>query len=205
VAWFPGPHRRESSSDASVEVVWAVVTEPETDQRLVQDSVELGPRTGRRGRPRIEGHGKSRTGERRRAPRVFALRWVGHGAEAPTATCSWSSSPSLRCEGPQAEKVVETGVRAVAGADDERGSTSTATGGAGSSSRHLVAYAQSALRVGRAVTAVLERRVDALWRRSAIDTQRARPDHGTAERRTATVVSATAGHGAGGGQAPRGP
>ena len=69
--------RREILIDAPVDVVWAVVTEPEHISRWFSDSVELDLRPGGRAVLHWDGqgtvHGRV---ERVEPPHVFSFRWV---------------------------------------------------------------------------------------------------------------------------------
>jgi uncharacterized protein YndB with AHSA1/START domain len=117
----PDRIEREILIDAPVEVVWAVVTEPEQIQGWFSDSVELDLRPGGEATFVWDQHGPVRGRvERVEPPHLFAFRWVpAHSAEP--ADGNLLVEFTLTREGEQTRlKVVETGFAQLAGSDDER-------------------------------------------------------------------------------------
>jgi len=118
----PNRIEREIVIDAPVEIVWAVVTEPEQISGWFSDSVELDLRKGGEATFVWDEHGTVRGRvERVEPPHLFAFRWV------PTHSVELADDNLLLVEftlTPEGEgtrlKVVETGFAQLAGSDDER-------------------------------------------------------------------------------------
>ena len=118
----PDRIEREIVIDAPVEVVWAVVTEPDQISGWFSDSVELDLRPGGEATFVWDKHGTVRGRvERVEPPHVFAFRWVpDHSAEPADGNLllvEFTLTPED--EGTRL-KVVETGFAQLAGSDDER-------------------------------------------------------------------------------------
>src|SRR5947208_13991658 len=112
---------REILIDAPVDVVWAVVTEPEHISGWFSDSVELDLRPGGRALVRWDG---SRTVEGRvervEPPHFFSFRWVVHPDADLADDHATLVEFSLRAEGDATRlTVVESGFADLAGPDDE--------------------------------------------------------------------------------------
>jgi uncharacterized protein YndB with AHSA1/START domain len=108
--------------DAPVDVVWAVVTEPEHIRGWFSDSVELDLRPGGRAVLRWDGHGTvAGRVERVEPPHFFSFRWVVvHGAELADDNSTLVEF-SLSAEGESTRlTVVESGFQDLAGPDDEK-------------------------------------------------------------------------------------
>ena len=112
---------REIVIDAPVEVVWAVVTEPEHISGWFSDSAELDLRPGGNAVLRWNEYGpvQGRV-ERVEPPHFFSFRWVvSHGAELAEGNSTLVEF-TLTAEGEATRlKVVESGFRDLAGTDDE--------------------------------------------------------------------------------------
>jgi len=113
---------REVLIDAPVEVVWAVVTEPEHISKWFSDSVELDLRPGGQlvhrwdGRRTVQG-----LVERVEPPHFFAFRWVVRDEQHLADGNSTLVEFSLRAEGESTRlTVVESGFRDLAGPEDEK-------------------------------------------------------------------------------------
>jgi uncharacterized protein YndB with AHSA1/START domain len=119
----PDRIEREILIDAPVDVVWAVVTEPEHISGWFSDSVELDLRPGGGAVFHWSKHGTAVPGrvERVEPPHFFSFRWVvGSGAELADAN-STLVELSLSAEGDSTRlRVVESGFRGLAGPDDEK-------------------------------------------------------------------------------------
>jgi uncharacterized protein YndB with AHSA1/START domain len=107
---------------APVEVVWAVVTEPEHISSWFSDSVKLDLRPGGRADLHWNGHGTVHGRvERVDPPHFFSFRWVVHPGAALGEDNSTLVEFSLRAEGDATRlTVVESGFRHLAGPDDEK-------------------------------------------------------------------------------------
>jgi uncharacterized protein YndB with AHSA1/START domain len=113
---------REVLIDAPVEVVWAVVTEPEHISRWFSDSVELDLRPGGEAVFQWKGEGSvpGRV-ERVEPPLFFSFRWVVEPAPGLAEGNSTLVEFSLTAEGGSTRlRVVESGFRDLAGPDDEK-------------------------------------------------------------------------------------
>ena len=115
---------REILIDAPVEVVWAVVTDPEHISGWFSDAVELDLRPGGAAAFRWSDYGPvNGRVEGVLPPRFFSFRWVV--SREPGAEVADDNSTlvefSLSEEGGSTRlKVVESGFRDLAGTDDER-------------------------------------------------------------------------------------
>jgi uncharacterized protein YndB with AHSA1/START domain len=120
----PDRIEREILIEAPVDIVWAVVTEPEHISGWFSDSVELDLRPGGRAVLRWEEYGAVHGRvERVEPPHFFSFRWVVHRtpgadvAEDNATLVEFSLSP----EGEATRlTVVESGFGTLAGSDDER-------------------------------------------------------------------------------------
>jgi uncharacterized protein YndB with AHSA1/START domain len=113
---------REILIGAPVEVVWAVVTEPEHVSGWFSDSAELDLRPG--GVVALHWHGRGTAHgrvERVEPPRFFSFRWVVEITPEFDEANSTLVEFSLREEGGGTRlTVVESGFRDLAGTDDEK-------------------------------------------------------------------------------------
>jgi uncharacterized protein YndB with AHSA1/START domain len=114
---------REILIEAPLEVVWAVVTEPEHVARWFSDTAEIDLRPG--GDALVtwhkEGGGYRARVERVEPPHVFAYRWVRRVGEEPSEGNSTLVVFSLRAEGPHTRlRVVESGFGQLAWPEDEK-------------------------------------------------------------------------------------
>ena len=115
---------REIVIDAPVDVVWAVVTEPEQISGWFSDTAEVDLRPGGRMALHWDEYGSvNGRVERVEPPRVFAFRWVvprepgAEVADGNSTLVEFSLSP----EGDGTRlTVVESGFRDLTGTDDER-------------------------------------------------------------------------------------
>jgi uncharacterized protein YndB with AHSA1/START domain len=113
---------REILIHAPVDVVWAVVTEPEHVSRWFSDSVDLDLRPGGRAVLHWNEHGTvNGRVERVEPPHFFSFRWVvGPGPELAEDNSTLVEF-SLSAEGESTRlTVVESGFRDLAGSDDEK-------------------------------------------------------------------------------------
>ena len=114
---------RDILIDAPVEIVWAVVTEPEHISGWFSDTVDLDLRPGGAAALHWDGYGTVRGRvERVEPPHFFSFRWVVH--RVPGAPVSDGNSTlvefSLRPEGDATRlTVVESGFRDLSGSEDE--------------------------------------------------------------------------------------
>jgi uncharacterized protein YndB with AHSA1/START domain len=113
---------REILIDAPVEVVWAVVTEPEHISGWFSDSVELDLRPG--GTALLHWNGRGTVHgrvERVQPPHFFCFRWVVNpGADVAEGSATLVEF-SLSAEGDSTRlTVVESGFADLAGPDDEK-------------------------------------------------------------------------------------
>jgi uncharacterized protein YndB with AHSA1/START domain len=119
---IPQQIEREILIEAPVEVVWAVVTEPEHVSGWFSDSVELDLRPGGAMAVHWSGHGTvpGRV-ERVEPPQLFSFRWVvAQPGEELTEENSTLVEFRLRPEGDSTRlTVVESGFSDLAGAEDE--------------------------------------------------------------------------------------
>ena len=115
---------REILIDAPVEIVWAVVTDPEHISGWFSDSADVELRPGGKALLHWNGHGTVHGRvERVEPPHFFSFRWVvprNPGAEL-TDDNSTLVEFSLRAEGDSTRlTVVESGFRDLAGPEDEK-------------------------------------------------------------------------------------
>jgi uncharacterized protein YndB with AHSA1/START domain len=113
---------REILIDAPVDVVWAVVTEPEHISGWFSDSIDLDLRPGGTAVLHWNNHGTVHGRvERVEPPRFFSFRWmVEQGPEFGEDNLTLVEF-SLSAHGESTRlTVVETGFRDLAGPDDER-------------------------------------------------------------------------------------
>jgi uncharacterized protein YndB with AHSA1/START domain len=120
---IPDRIEREIVIDAPLEVVWAVVTEPEHISDWFSDSVELDLRPGGKAVLHWDGYGTvNGRVERVEPPRFFSFRWVvprDPGVEL-TDDNSTLVEFSLSPDGDATRlTVVESGFRGLAGPEDE--------------------------------------------------------------------------------------
>ena len=113
---------REIVIDAPVEVVWAVVTEPEHISGWFGDAVEIELRPGGKAVLHFSGHGSfDGCVERVEPPHFFSLRWALDSGARLAEDNSTLVEFSLRAEGDSTRLiVVESGFRDVAGPEDEK-------------------------------------------------------------------------------------
>jgi uncharacterized protein YndB with AHSA1/START domain len=113
---------REILIHAPMDVVWAVVTEPEHISGWFSDSVELDPRPGGTVALHWKGHGTAHGRvERVEPPRFFSFRWMVEAGPEFAEDNSTLVEFSLSAEGEATRlKVVESGFRDLAGPDDEK-------------------------------------------------------------------------------------
>ena len=120
----PQEIEREIVIDAPVDVVWAVVTEPEHVARWFSDSAELELRPGGRVALRWDDFGTVRGRvERLEPPHFFSFRWVVPRVPGvdPTEDNATLVEFSLDAEGDSTRlTVVESGFPALAGPDEEK-------------------------------------------------------------------------------------
>jgi uncharacterized protein YndB with AHSA1/START domain len=121
---IPQRIEREILIDAPMDVVWAVVTEPQYMSRWFSDAVELDLRPGGRAALHWEGHGTVHGRvERVEPPHFFSFRW--HMEHESSSDLDEGNSTlvefSLRSEDDSTRLiVVESGFRDLVGTDDER-------------------------------------------------------------------------------------
>ena len=118
----PDRIEREIVIDAPVDVVWAVVTEPEQIRGWLSDSVELDLRPGGEAAFVWDGRGtvKGRV-ERVEPPHVFAFRWAPALSSEPADGDLLLVEFTLTPEGEGTRlTVVETGFAQLVGSDEER-------------------------------------------------------------------------------------
>ena len=113
---------REILIDAPVEVVWAVVTEPDHISRWFSDSVDLELRPGGKAALHWDGHGTVPASVVRvEPPHFFSFRWTVEPAQDLTDDNSTLVEFSLSAEGDSTRlTVVESGFRDLAGPDDDK-------------------------------------------------------------------------------------
>jgi uncharacterized protein YndB with AHSA1/START domain len=118
----PDRIEREVMIDAPVDVVWAVVTDPEHVGRWFSDSAELDLRPGGRAVLRWDEYGvvNARV-ERVEPPRFFSFRWVVNPGTDVAEDNSTLVEFSLSPEGEATRlTVVESGFAGLAGPDAEK-------------------------------------------------------------------------------------
>ncbi len=113
---------REIVIDAPLEVVWAVVTEPEHISAWFSDSVDLDLRPGGKAVLHWNGRGSVHGRvERVEPPHFFSLRWAVHPGQDIAEDNSTLVEFRLSAEGDSTRlTVVESGFRDLAGPDDEK-------------------------------------------------------------------------------------
>jgi uncharacterized protein YndB with AHSA1/START domain len=113
---------RDILIDAPVDVVWAVVTEPEHISRWFSDSVELDLRPGGQAVLYWDEHGTVHGRvERVEPPHFFSFRWVLRPGTDVAEDNSTLVEFSLSAEGDSTRlTVVESGFRDLAGPDEEK-------------------------------------------------------------------------------------
>ena len=118
----PDRIEREIVIDAPVDIVWAVVTEPEQMRGWFSDSVELDLRPGGEMTLAWDGHRTVKGQvERVEQPHVFAFRWVAADSTELADGNLLLVEFTLTPEGDGTRlKVVETGFAQLAGSDDDR-------------------------------------------------------------------------------------
>ena len=117
----PDRIEREILIAAPLELVWAIVTEPEHVGRWFSDSAEIDLRPGGNAVFSWDGHGPAYARiEKVEPPHTFAFRWIRTGAE-PHAGNATLVEFTLRAEGENTWlRVVETGFRELDWPEDER-------------------------------------------------------------------------------------
>jgi uncharacterized protein YndB with AHSA1/START domain len=118
----PDRIEREIFIHAPVEVVWAVVTEPEHISAWFSDSVELDLRPGGQAVLRWNEFGRVQARvERVEPPHFFSFRWVVHPGADVGDDNSTLVEFSLSADGESTRlRVVESGFSDLAGPDDEK-------------------------------------------------------------------------------------
>jgi uncharacterized protein YndB with AHSA1/START domain len=113
---------REILIDAPLDVVWAVVTEPEHIRGWFSDAVDLDLRPGGRAVLHWNGHGTFHGRvERVEPPHFFSFRWVVDPDQDIADENSTLVEFSLNAEGDSTRlRVVESGFQDLAGPEDER-------------------------------------------------------------------------------------
>jgi uncharacterized protein YndB with AHSA1/START domain len=113
---------REILIDAPVEVVWAVVTEPDHISGWFSDSVELDLRPGGRAVLHWDRHGSVQGRvERVERPRFFSFRWVVQPGADIAVDNSTLVEFTLSAEGDSTRlTVAESGFADLSGPDDEK-------------------------------------------------------------------------------------
>ena len=118
----PDRIEREILIDAPMDVVWAVVTEPQHISGWFSDSVELDLTPGGRAALHWNDHGTVHARvERVEPPQFFSFRWViGHGVDLAEDNATLVEF-SLSAEGDATRlTVVESGFAGLAKPDDEK-------------------------------------------------------------------------------------
>jgi uncharacterized protein YndB with AHSA1/START domain len=136
---------RDILINAPVEVVWAVVTEPEHIRGWFSEAVELDLRPGGEARLHWDRYGTVHGRvERVEPPRFFSFRWVVDPETALTEENSTLVEFSLAADGDATRlTVVESGFRSLAGSEDKRnGHVESHRGGWESELGELVEYAK---------------------------------------------------------------
>jgi uncharacterized protein YndB with AHSA1/START domain len=113
---------REILIDAPLEVVWAVVTEPEQISGWFSDSAELELRPGGKATLHWDGHGSFQARvERVEPPHFFSLRWTTEPEQDLTDANSTLIEFTLSAEGDSTRlRMVESGFSDLAGPEDEK-------------------------------------------------------------------------------------
>jgi uncharacterized protein YndB with AHSA1/START domain len=113
---------REILIDAPVEVVWAVLTEPEHISGWFSDSIGIDLRPGGKAAFHWNEHGTVHGRvERVEPPRFFSFRWVVHHAPDFVQDSSTLVEFSLSAEGDSTRlTVVESGFPDLAGPDEDK-------------------------------------------------------------------------------------
>jgi uncharacterized protein YndB with AHSA1/START domain len=118
---------REIEIDAPIDVVWAVITEPEHITSWFTDSVELDVRPGAEGRFGWDVKATNRTFvvnvqvERLDPPHFFSFRWNYPDGAEPTETNAPLVEFSLEAQGDATRlRLVESGLEAIARSDEDK-------------------------------------------------------------------------------------
>lgn len=113
---------REILIEAPIEVVWAVLTEPEHVAGWFSDSAEIDLRPGGEATFDWREHGPAPAWvERVEPPRLFAFRWSRELDEKPRKDNSTLVEFTLAAEGDHTRlRVVESGFRELAGSEEEK-------------------------------------------------------------------------------------
>jgi uncharacterized protein YndB with AHSA1/START domain len=113
---------REILIEAPIDVVWAVLTEPEHVAGWFSDSVEIDLRPGGEATFDWREHGTARAWvERVEPPRNFAFRWVRAVGEEQRKDSSTLVEFTLAAEGDNTRlRVVESGFRQLAWPEDKK-------------------------------------------------------------------------------------
>ena len=115
---------REVLIEAPIEVVWAVLTEPEHVAGWFSDSAKIDLRPGGEATFDWREHGPARAWvEQVEPPRLFAFRWVRSVGEEQRRDNSTLVEFTLAAEGDQTRlRVVETGFRELTWSEDKKAS-----------------------------------------------------------------------------------
>jgi uncharacterized protein YndB with AHSA1/START domain len=118
---------REIDIDAPIDVVWAVITEPEHINGWFTDSVELDSRTGGEGRfgwrreATNSTHSVNLRIERMEPPTFFSFRWEYPDGAEPTETNAPLVEFSLEARGDSTRlRLVESGLEAIVRSDEAK-------------------------------------------------------------------------------------
>jgi uncharacterized protein YndB with AHSA1/START domain len=118
---------REIDIDAPIDVVWAVITEPEQITRWFTDSAELDVREGGEGRFGWDIAGTTRRHvanlrvERLDPPTYFSFRWQHPDGDEPTETNAPLVEFSLEARGDSTRlRLVESGLEKILSSDEAR-------------------------------------------------------------------------------------
>jgi uncharacterized protein YndB with AHSA1/START domain len=108
--------------DAPLDVVWAVVTEPEHVGTWFSDSAEIDLRPGGEASLTWEKHGTARAWvEKVEPPHSFSFRWARPVGQEPRKGNSTLVEFTLSAEGESTRlRVVESGFRELEGSEDEQ-------------------------------------------------------------------------------------
>jgi uncharacterized protein YndB with AHSA1/START domain len=123
----PDRIEREIDIDAPIEVVWAVITEPEHITNWFTDSAELDARPGGDGRFGWDNKETNRKHvsnlriERLEPPHFFSFRWGHPDGDEPTETNATLVEFGLEDRGGSTRlRLVESGLNAIARSDDAK-------------------------------------------------------------------------------------
>jgi uncharacterized protein YndB with AHSA1/START domain len=119
---IPNQIERETLIEAPLEVVWAVVTEPEQITRWFSDAAQLDLRPGGEGVLSWQEHGPVRLRvERVERPHLFSFRWMYPQGSEPLEGNSMLVEFTLSDEGGKTRlRVVESGLAAIDWAEEEK-------------------------------------------------------------------------------------